>query len=79
MPYYPGWRATVDGNVPPVARVDLALMGVVVPPGDRELRLSFGSNSFRIGSALTLAGLVLASLLVAGRPNRLAARPPTAA
>ena len=65
VPYYPGWRATVDGQQLPIVHVDLALMGVVVPAGDRELRFSFRSDSFGIGVAITLAGLVLCSLLVA--------------
>jgi len=65
VPYYPGWRATVDGQQLPIVHIDLALMGVVVPAGDRELRFSFRSDSFGIGVAITLAGLVLCSLLVA--------------
>ena len=65
VPYYPGWRATVDGQQLPIVHVDLALMGVVVPAGDRELRFSFRADSFGIGVAITLAGLVLCSLLVA--------------
>lgn len=65
VPYYPGWRATVDGKRLPIVHVDLALMGVVVPAGDREIQFSFRSDSFRIGVAITLAGLILCSLLVA--------------
>jgi uncharacterized membrane protein YfhO len=65
VPYYPGWRATVDGQQLPIVHIDLALMGVVVPAGDRELRFSFRSDSFGIGVAITLAGLVLCSLLMA--------------
>jgi hypothetical protein len=49
VPYYPGWRATVDGQQLPIVHVDLALMGVVVPAGDRELQFSFRSDSFGIG------------------------------
>ena len=65
VPYYPGWRATMDGKRLPIVHVDLALMGVVVPAGDREIQFSFRSDSFRIGVAITLAGLILCSLLVA--------------
>jgi len=64
VPYYPGWRATVDGKQLPIVRVDLALMGVVVPAGDRELQFSFHSDSFRIGVLITLASLALCALLV---------------
>jgi len=65
VPYYPGWRATVNGKQLPIVHVDLALMGVVVPAGDRELQFSFRSDSLRIGAAVTLAGLILGCLLVA--------------
>ena len=32
--WYPGWQASLNGRDLPVIRVDHALMGVVVPPGD---------------------------------------------
>ncbi len=65
LPCYPGWRATVDGKQLPIVHVDLALMGVVVPAGDHELQFSFRSDSFRIGVAVTLAGVILCALFVA--------------
>ncbi|MGO9010381.1 MAG: YfhO family protein [Bryobacteraceae bacterium] len=78
MPYYPGWRATVDGEQLPIVHVDLALMGVVVPAGDREIQLSFRSDSFKIGVVITLAGLVVCALLVAASARaRRAALPAT--
>jgi hypothetical protein len=64
VPYFPGWRATVDGKQLPIVHVDLALMGVVVPAGDRELQFSYRSDTLRTGVAITLAGLVLCALLV---------------
>jgi len=38
---------------------------VVVPAGDHELRFFYRSGSFRLGAAISLAGLVLCALLVA--------------
>jgi hypothetical protein len=68
VPYFRGWRATVDGKHLAIVPVDLALMGVVVPAGDHELQFRFRSDTFRIGAAITLAGLILCGLLVAA-PN----------
>jgi hypothetical protein len=65
VPYFPGWRATVDGKGLPIVHVDLALMGVVVPAGDGELRFSFRSDTFGTGAAITLASLMLCFLLMA--------------
>jgi len=65
VPYFPGWRATTAGRQLPIVHVDLALMGVVVPPGDGELELRFRPDSFRLGAGISLAGLILCSLLVA--------------
>ena len=65
VPGFPGWHAVVDGKQLAVVPVDLALMGVVVPAGDHELRFFYRSSSFRLGAAITLAGLLLCALLVA--------------
>jgi len=76
VPYFRGWHAIVDGKELPVVHVDLALMGVVVPAGDREVEFFFRSDSFRVGLALTLAGLVLCVLLIARSPTRSLDSPP---
>jgi hypothetical protein len=65
VPNFPGWRAAVDGKQLAVVPVDLALMGVVVPAGDHELQFRFRSDTFGMGAAITLAGLILCGLLVA--------------
>ena len=54
MAWYPGWRAAVDGRAAPVLRVDHALMGVVVPPGEHMVELRFVSTWFRAGLAVSL-------------------------
>ena len=64
VPYYAGWRASVEGKQLPIIHVDLAFMGVVVPAGDHELQFSFHSKSFAIGAAITFGGLMLCALLL---------------
>jgi len=50
---YPGWRATLDGRAVPIIQTNVALQGVVVPPGQHSLRLDFWPASFLAGLALT--------------------------
>jgi hypothetical protein len=71
VPYYTGWRASVEDQKLPIVHVDLALMGVVVPAGDHELDFSFHSESFAIGAAITLGGLMLCALLLVAPRARL--------
>ena len=58
---FPGWQATVDGQSHPlVTRAPHGLIGVVVPAGRHDLRLTFGSTPVRdaaTGISLT-AGLI---------------------
>jgi hypothetical protein len=62
---FPGWTAHVDGKAREVYPVDHALMGVVVPPGEKDLILEYSSNYFAaglIGSLLTLLACVVVIL-----------------
>ena len=62
-PFYPGWKATVEGADCQVIRVDHAMMGVVVPAGEKELKLLFSSTYFGVGAALSGCGIVLLAAL----------------
>ncbi|MGE5646748.1 MAG: YfhO family protein [Acidobacteriota bacterium] len=64
IPYYPGWRATVKGIPLDIVRADHAFLGVVVPPGDNELLLSFRPTWFASSAAVSLvtAAVILAML-----------------
>ncbi|HXV86966.1 MAG TPA: YfhO family protein [Gemmatimonadales bacterium] len=57
-PYYPAWRATVDGTAAPVVRAQYALMAVPVPAGAREVILEFHSTAYRTGRLITLVTLL---------------------
>jgi uncharacterized membrane protein YfhO len=60
--YYPDWHATVDGKPAPVVRAQFALMAVPVPAGARVVELTFRSEAYRRGRAISLA--ILAGLLL---------------
>ncbi len=55
--YFDGWRAQVDGHNLPVEAVDHALMGVVVPAGERDLSLDYHSTYFPVSAAVTAISL----------------------
>jgi len=62
VPYFPGWRAEVDGKAAELMPADLALMAVVVPAGTHELTLRYHSTRFALGAAISLlawAGLAV--------------------
>lgn len=64
-PFYPGWRAYVDGVERPLLRVNVLFRGVVVPPGQHEVVVRYEPASFRVGMAISLASLALLGLLLA--------------
>jgi len=50
----------------------------VVPAGDREIRFTFHSKTFRQGALITLAGIAFAALMVALPMRRNAVGEPSA-
>ena len=63
--WYPDWHATVDGKAVPLQRADHALLSVVLPPGARDVSLSFASAAYARGKLVTLAALVVTLALLA--------------
>jgi hypothetical protein len=57
--FHPGWRAYVDGRPAPVLRVNQIMRGVVLPPGEHEVKFEFAPRSLAIGGGLAAAGLLL--------------------
>lgn len=53
--WHPDWHAWVDGQPTRVVRTDLALSGVVVPPGRHELRLAYDDPWLEAGLRISLA------------------------
>jgi hypothetical protein len=63
--YLPGWRARIDGRDVEVHTVDHALMGVVLPAGDRDLVLEYRSRYFVAGLMISLAALLACVAMLA--------------
>jgi hypothetical protein len=64
--YFPGWRATLDGQSAPI-RITYpeGLMAVDLPGGTHTLAFQFGTTPPRVvGTVLSLAGLVISAALL---------------
>jgi hypothetical protein len=79
--YYPGWRATVDGDQSTIYQTDGYFRGVLVPPGQHLVEYRFEPGSLTFGVAMTAFGLFFLLILlvvgfmkrnvsVAGTPNQ---------
>jgi hypothetical protein len=53
--YYPGWRASVDGEATPVLRADYTFRAVSVPAGEHTVRMTFAPQTWYLGLACSLA------------------------
>jgi hypothetical protein len=56
--YYPGWKATVDGQPTPVWRANYAFRAVYVPEGRHTVQFVFDPLIWKIGLAVSGATLV---------------------
>ena len=72
--YYPGWRATVDGQPAEILPANHAFRAVALAQGEHTVAFEYAPDSFRLGAWITFAGLLLlATALAAGwllRRNR---------
>lgn len=62
--YYPGWRATVDGETVQLVRADYLLRALCVPAGEHRVMLVYDPPLLKIGPAVT--GLTLLLLFGVG-------------
>jgi hypothetical protein len=62
----PAWKASVDGKSVDVLRVDCALQGVWLEPGDQRVTFTYAPNSFLVGRWISLMACIvlLAGLLL---------------
>jgi hypothetical protein len=64
QPFYPGWRASVDGEPTPIFRVDYLLQGIPMQAGTHRVELSYHLSPFpAIVSLVALAGCVVGLIL----------------
>lgn len=63
--HYPGWRARVNGEPTPVLRANGQFRAVVVPAGESTVEMRYRPPHFRRGAAISLAGVLLWTGLMA--------------
>ncbi len=64
------WRATLNGKAVAVARVDYMFMGVFVPPGEHDVRLTYRPPAWSLGGvALGILACVGAVVALSRRPS----------
>src|SRR5262249_27600020 len=68
--YYPGWRATVDGQPAQVLRGDVLFRVVAIPGGEHDVEFSFDPPSVLVGFPISVVALVVVAgaLVIAGMP-----------
>ncbi len=62
--WYPDWRATIDGQPVATYRANFAMLGVALPPGAKEVQLTFDMASYHTGRLITLLCLLGALALI---------------
>jgi hypothetical protein len=62
--YFPGWRATVNGQPAPVVRTDYTLIGVPLTAGATHVSLDFADTAYRTGQMVTAIALLVALALM---------------
>ncbi len=63
--YYPGWEAVVDGEKTTIIPANISQRAIVVPPGNHTIDMYFRPWSLRLGSAISLAALLVTIGLMA--------------
>lgn len=63
--YYPGWRATVDGQPTAVYRANSVVRAVYVPAGSHTIVFTFWPWDFVAGTAVSAAALLVGLFLLA--------------
>ncbi|MGB5980558.1 MAG: YfhO family protein [Nonlabens sp.] len=66
--YYPhGWKATLDGQEIPIAKVNYTLRGLNIPAGEHKIIFTFEPQVIKTGSIIMLgSNILLALLLITG-------------
>ncbi|MBN1889751.1 MAG: YfhO family protein [Thermoflexales bacterium] len=60
--YYPGWRASLDGQPVSISRADLLFRAVPVPAGAHRVEFIYDPLSLKLGAAISLLALAVAGL-----------------
>ncbi len=72
IPWYPAWRASVDGKRTETRIVDHAMIGIPVPAGRHQVVLEYVPGKFRLGAGITILSLAFViAVAIRGTGSRL--------
>lgn len=64
--YSAGWKAYIDGKETEILHADYILRALQIPAGNHEIRFTFHPKSYTVGKTVSMAGSILAVLLLVG-------------
>jgi hypothetical protein len=64
--FFPGWRASANGQNAAVTRANFNLIGVALPAGAREVQLRFIDSAYETGKIITLIAIALSLVATIG-------------
>lgn len=70
QPNYPGWSASLNGQLVPILRAYGGLSAIPIPAGEYQLELVYDPLSYRIGALLSLATWIGVGILGAAQFTR---------
>jgi uncharacterized membrane protein YfhO len=59
IPYTPGWKAEVNGKAVGTVKVNYGFIGIPLSAGESEVTLTYQTPFLKIGSVLSISGLLL--------------------
>jgi len=62
--FYPGWRASIDGQEATLYRADYAIRGVMLPPGRHTVSFDYNPRRFYFGAGISVLSLLALGALV---------------
>lgn len=62
--YYPGWKATVDGNETEILRANYTFRAVPLTPGEHVVRMEYDPWSFKAGLGISVASIGIIVLAI---------------
>lgn len=68
--YYPGWKATVDGDETEILRANYTFRAVPLTAGDHEVRFYYDSEVFKVGAAISILSFLGLGFLTLRRNRR---------
>jgi uncharacterized membrane protein YfhO len=75
IPYSKGWTAYVNGGKTPIYRTNIAFSGILLDPGEHNVRMVYRSPGLYVGMVLSVTSLLLILVWIWwDRKNRLSAK-----